>query len=406
MATATLGSKAVGSIIKLKENGVAVDYIVCKHNYETGLNGAGRTCVVRKDCHSSRQWHTSNVNAYASSALDSWLNSTFLNLFDADTRAAIGKTKFYYTKGNGDTTVTSLQRSIFILSGTELGQSHDYLNTEGSAFANASSLLIAYLNGAAVVQWTRSPYTNYTTYAWSLNTNGHFYSVGCSGTNGVRPAFTLPSDLAISSDGSATFNDPPTITSSTASGTNLGTKAAGFDLVYTVNDADKDSVTVKEYLDNVLQRSFSATLGASNTVQCVTAENWQKVLNGAHTIKVVANDGKADSAAYTVTFTKKVTTVEITLTEPLDADDAITVAVMTLTGSIPDDAVLEVLLTNNAKDPAPVWEDATQSVKNKLNHVFTNATAENGFAFNFKVTITRGASDVGGFITNIGGAFE
>lgn len=406
MATTTLGSKAVGSIIKLKENGSFVDFYVCKHNYESGLNGAGRTLVVRKDCYDQRQWHTSNVNAYASCTLDSWFNSTYKNLLDADTRAAIGQTKFYYTPGNGNTTVTTLQRAIFALSATELGCTHDYLKSEGSTLSIADTLKIAKLNGSAVVQWTRSPYTGSTTYAWGLNAVGTLVGNDCTNTSGARPAFTLPSNLSISDDGSVTYNNPPTISSGTASGTNLGTKAEGFNLNYTVSDADSDSVTVKEYLDNVLQRSYSATLGASNTIQCVTAANWQTILNGTHTLKVVANDGKADSATYTVTFTKKVTTVTVTLAEPLDADDAITVAVMTLTGSIPDDAVLKVLLTNNGKDPAPVWEDATQSVKNKLNHVFTNATATNGFAFNFKVTITRGASDLGGFLTNIGGAFE
>ena len=406
MATTTLGSKAVGSIIKLKENGSFVDFYVCKHNYESGLNGSGRTLVVRKDCYEQRQWHSSNVNAYATSTLDTWFNSTYKNLLDADTKAAIGTTKFYYTPGNGNTTVGTLSRSVFALSGTELGQTNSYLNAEGTALSNASTLKIAYLNGSAVVQWTRSPGAYGTADAWFLSANGSLGSGVCASAGGARPAFTLPSSLSISDDGSVTYNNPPTISSSTANGTNLGTKTDGFNLNYTVNDADGDSITVKEYLDNVLQRSYTATRGASNTFQCVTAANWQKILNGAHTLKVVANDGKADSAAYSVTFTKKVTTVKITLTEPLDADDAITLAVMNLTGSIPEDAVLEVLLTNNAKDPSPVWEDATQSVKNKLNHVFTNTTAKNGFAFNFKVTITRGASDVGGFITNIGGAFE
>ena len=74
-------------------------------------------------------------------------------------------------------------------------------------------------------------------------------------------------------------------------------------------------MTVKEYLDDVLKRTYTATLGQSNTVQCVTAANWQKVLNGAHTIKVVANDTKADSAPYTVTFTKAVYEASITMAE-------------------------------------------------------------------------------------------
>lgn len=406
MATTTLGNKSVGSIVKLKENGVLVDFYVAKHDYENGLNGSGRTLVVRKDCYDTRQWHTSNVNAYATSAIDTWLNSTYKNLLDADIRGVIGTTKIKYTPGNGNTTVGTLERAIFLLSVTELGRSASYANTEGTALSIASSLQIAYLNGSAVVQWTRSPLTDNTYSACCLGTNGGVGSNGCYYTYGSRPAFTLPSTLSVSDDGSVSVNTAPTISGSYATGTNLGTKTAGFNLTYTVADADGDTVTVKEYLDNVLQRTYTATLGATNTFQCVTAANFQTVLNGAHTLKVVANDGKADSAAYTITFTKKVTKATITLASALPADDIIQVMVMTLTSSIPADANLKVLVTNNANDSSPVWEDATADIKSGVNHVFTNKTAANGFAFNFKLSVERGASDTGGYISNIGGAFE
>lgn len=406
MATTTLGNKSVGSIVKLKENGVLVDFYVAKHDYENGLNGSGRTLVVRKDCYDTRQWHTSNVNAYATSAIDTWLNSTYKNLLDADIRGVIGTTKIKYTPGNGNTTVGTLERAIFLLSVTELGRSASYANTEGTALSIASSLQIAYLNGSAVVQWTRSPGANDTSYAYYLSTSGDVYGNSCNNTIGSRPAFTLPSTLSVSDDGSVSVNTAPTISGSYATGTNLGTKTAGFNLTYTVADADGDTVTVKEYLDNVLQRTYTATLGATNTFQCVTAANFQTVLNGAHTLKVVANDGKADSAAYTITFTKKVTKATITLASALPADDIIQVMVMTLTSSIPADANLKVLVTNNANDSSPVWEDATADIKNGVNHVFTNKTAANGFAFNFKLSVERGASDTGGYISNIGGAFE
>lgn len=406
MATTTLGNKSVGSIVKLKENGVLVDFYVAKHDYENGLNGSGRTLVVRKDCYDTRQWHTSNVNAYATSAIDTWLNSTYKNLLDADIRGVIGTTKIKYTPGNGNTTVGTLERAIFLLSVTELGKTASYANTEGTALSIASSLQIAYLNGSAVVQWTRSPYTNNTISACCLGASGDVDDYGCSGTGGSRPAFTLPSTLSVSDDGSVSVNTAPTISGSYATGTNLGTKTAGFNLTYTVADADGDTVTVKEYLDNVLQRTYTATLGATNTFQCVTAANFQTVLNGAHTLKVVANDGKADSAAYTITFTKKVTKATITLASALPADDIIQVMVMTLTSSIPADANLKVLVTNNANDSSPVWEDATADIKSGVNHVFTNKTAANGFAFNFKLSVERGASDTGGYISNIGGAFE
>ena len=201
MATTTLGNKAVGSIIQLKENGKLVSFYVAKHNYENGLNGMGRTLVVRKDCYDNRQWHSSNVNAYASSAIDSWLNSTYKNLLDADIRGVIGTTKIKYTPGNGNNTVGTLQRAIFLLSATELNRSASWFNVEGTALEIASSLQIAYMNGSACVQWTRSPFANSTNRAVYLGTNGGVASRGCASAYGSRPAFLIPSQYAVEVDG-------------------------------------------------------------------------------------------------------------------------------------------------------------------------------------------------------------
>ena len=406
MATTTLGNKSTGTLIKLKENGVLVDFYVAKHNYESGLNGNGRTLVVRKDVYDTRVWHNTNVNAYASCDLDAWFNGAYKNMLDADIRGVIGTTKIYYTPGNGNTSVTTLSRSIFALSMTELGQSHTYANTEGSALPIANTLKIAYRNGSAITQWTRSPVTHNTGNAWLLSANGSIGRGSCNGTFGSRPAFTLPSTLSVSDDGTVSVNTAPKITSPTGNGSNLGTKNSGFTLNYTVTDADNDPVTVKEYLDDRLLRSYRPTLGQAQTVQALTPSQYHKVLNGSHTFKVIANDGKANSNEFKVYFSKKVTSATITMAEPLPANDTIKVMVATITGQLPADAVLKVEVTNNANDPSPVWEDATNDVKTGANHVFTNQTASNGFAFNFKVSVSRGPSDTGGHISNIGGAFQ
>lgn len=205
MATTTLGNKAVGSIIQLKENGKLVSFYVAKHNYENSLNGMGRTLVVRKDCYDSRQWHSSNVNAYASSAIDSWLNGTYKNLLDADIRGVIGTTKIKYTPGNGNNTVGTLERAIFLLSATELNRSARWFNVEGTALEIASSLQIAYMNGSAVVQWTRSPRTDYTGVAVYLNTDGSVGGNSCIRAYGSRPAFTLPATTAVTANSDGTY---------------------------------------------------------------------------------------------------------------------------------------------------------------------------------------------------------
>ena len=201
-AGAPISEFAEGSIVKINESGSPVEFYVAKHNYENSLNGMGRTLVVRKDCYDTRQWHSSNVNAYASSAIDSWLNSTYKNLLDADIRGVIGTTKIKYTPGNGNNTVGTLQRAIFLLSATELNRSARWFNVEGTALEIASSLQIAYMNGSAVAQWTRSPRTNSTVSAVYLYTDGYVYGDSCTNTYGSRPAFTLPSTIVVLKDGS------------------------------------------------------------------------------------------------------------------------------------------------------------------------------------------------------------
>ena len=190
-----------GAIIKLNEGGSPVEFYVSKHDYESGLNGAGRTLVVRKDCYDNRVWDSGNVNAYASSDIDTWFNGTYKNLLDANIQEAMGTTKFRYTPGNRNNTVGTLERAIFALSITELGRSSSYGNTEGSALPIASTLRIAYRNGSPTSQWTRSPNTDNTESAWELGSNGNVYHGAQShGSSGSRPAFTLPSTLLFNPD--------------------------------------------------------------------------------------------------------------------------------------------------------------------------------------------------------------
>lgn len=179
-------------------------------------------------------------------------------------------------------------------------------------------------------------------------------------------------------------NTAPVITCDTPSGSDLGTKTSGFTVSYQVDDADGDDVTVTEKMDSTTKRTFEATLEATNQFQ-VTGTYFQQLLNGEHTMKMVAQDAGGKSSEYTLTFEKSVTSCAITMTEPMEADDQITIMAMSVTGDIPADANFQVLVTNNAKDSSPTWEDATSEVKNGANYLFENSTATNGWAFNFKV---------------------
>lgn len=624
MASVALGTKAVGSTVKLDVNGTAREFLIVHQGKPSSIydNSCDGTWLLMKDCYESRQWHSSNNNDYENSTIDSYLNSTFLNLFDANIRNAIKQVKIPYRKGAGySTTVTSgasgLSVKIFLLSGYEVGwttSDSSYFPADGAKLdyflsgngSSAQSKRVANLNGSATRWWLRSPFCHSgggSTYAFGVRSDGYWSYVSCSGSYGIRPALILPSSLLVSDDGSISTNTAPstpssitvppnimggttitiswsastdaegnlagykverstnggsswsqiyqgtekqttnavafgtdsvmyrvkaydneglesgyrtssqvevvnnnapsappaisvpnevkggeqlvvswtaasdsdgnlsgyilerainggssytqvfkgnalsftdsitkgwtsvryrvkaydsyeaesgyttspertvdnntapTITCDYADGADLGTKSSGFTVSYSVNDVDSsDTLTVVEKLDGVQKRSFTATRNQSNSF-AVTGEYFQKILNGQHTMVISVSDGKVTTTR-TFTFTKSVTTAVITLEEPMEADAQITICAITVAGSIPADAEYTVEVTNNAKDTSPVWEDCTTAAKNGTNYLFTNETAANGFAFNFRVTVSRGSSDVGGYITSIQGGFQ
>lgn len=618
MAYVTLGSKAVGSTIKLKVNGSARNFIVIHQGkpssvYDDSCNG---TWLLMKDIYENRAWHSSNTNDYANSTIHSYLNSTFLNLFESNIKNAIKQVKIPYRKGHGtSTTVTSgsngLSAKIFLLSTTETSFSYSYMpRGEGAELAyfkgcadnGSDSKRVAYLNGSATGWWLRSPGCNITSNrALMVGSAGTSGDTNCSFSYGIRPALILPSSLLVSDDGAVSTNTapstpgsisvpssimggtnisiswakssdaesnlagykverstnggspwsqiyqgtatsttnnvafgtasvmyrvkayddeglesswrtssqvtvvnnnapsaPPSIavpndvkggstlviswtaasdsdgnltgyilerstnggstytqvykgnaltytdtitkgwatvmyrvkaydsynaqsgyttsskrtvdnntapTITTSSAASLGTKSSGFTVSYSVDDEDAvDTLTVTEKLDGTTKRTYTATRKTTNSF-AVTGEYFQKITNGSHTMTVTVTDGKA-TVTKTFTFTKAVTAASITLAKPMEADAQITLCAITVGGLIPADAVFKVEVTNNGKDSSPVWEDATTEARNGRNHLFTNQTAANGFAFNFRVTAERGASGESGYIASIQGGFQ
>ena len=203
----TLDKIPIGQSIYLKENGAAVEYLVVNQGipgnsdlYDASCDG---TWLLRKDCHSQRQWNTSDVNTYANSAINTWLNGDFFNSLGSIEKATIKQAKIPYCIGNDDSTVNSgvngLPCKFFLLAGYEIGiggvnnlpqdgAKLDYFNQN----SNKDSKRIAYLNGSANYWGLRSPYTYGSIDAWGLTTQG-----GCSRFNvdnlvGVRPACILP----------------------------------------------------------------------------------------------------------------------------------------------------------------------------------------------------------------------
>lgn len=424
--------------VYLMEDGTKVKFYALCPNYESGLNGKGRTLFCRESPATSGTHTTSKRSDYRvdSNDEDTWYKNTYVNKFSDEVRNLIGSTKYagqyayHYSYSNiGGSTGTALgsetyESSFFPISAAEVGVS-DF--SDGSALSSAAiSRISNILNRYGSGIWTRSPYRRITYtdeshfptsyyYASSLyisSASGSSISTaeGTYGSScGYLPCFTLSENLYIDKDGFASANQPPEITSNAGeSGVALGEKNELFTLPYTVTDGDGDPMTITEKVNGVeMAVRENVTTGTELTVQCLSEKaKFQQILNGENTLTLEVDDGKT-TTEWTATFTKNVTSAVLSLAQPLTADDTITVAALTLEGSFPADMSLGVELTNSALDDTPVWENCTDIQRGEsrafVHHAFTNKTAARGFAFNYKVTISRGESGVGGTITMIGG---
>lgn len=205
------GDIDVGANVKINENGQPVEHIVVHQGlpgdmYDASCEG---TWCLRKDIAENRQWHSSNVNDYANSTINAYLNGDWMDRYDADVAEAIKQVKIPYRAGSGyGTTVTSgangLSVKAFLLSATELSFNMTYMPTNegvelayfsGCADNGADNKRIAYLNSSAIRWWLRSPDCNSgdgSASALSVSSNGNWNNRNCSHSYGLRPCIILP----------------------------------------------------------------------------------------------------------------------------------------------------------------------------------------------------------------------
>ena len=290
MANVKLGTKAVGSIVKIKVNGASKDFIVVQQGnpntstYDSSCNG---TWLLMKDIYTTSTFGSNN--SYKDSSIHTYLNGTFYNLIDSNIRAAIKQVKIPYQNGTGSggslpPGSNGLSTKVFLLSGYEAGwttSDNGYFPKDGvrlAYFGNSSSgnsKRIAYNGSSAAVWWLRSPYTNGGNGVWHVDTDGSGGSYWCGDSYGVRPALFFPLHSWSLTMARSSVNTAPTVSTDGAA---LGRKNAAFAWKYTVMDTDGDTLTVTEKLDGKTTRTRTGV--ASGTAltfeQTASAAGFQK----------------------------------------------------------------------------------------------------------------------------------
>lgn len=199
-------------------------------------------------------------------------------------------------------------------------------------------------------------------------------------------------------------NRPPVVT---LNSTDLGTLSnAPFSLTYTVTDEDGDAVTVTEAIDDKVYNTKTPSLGANTTFTLTTAE-WQKVLNGNHTITITATDPSGSSVKTEAQFVKKVTKISVTKKAAISVDTQPTKVIANIQGNFPTGCTYKVEACNNGNDKSPTWEDITSAVDAGKVYNFTNATkTASQWGVKVRVTVDRGTATGDVYLSAIGGNFE
>lgn len=218
---APISELAVGSPVRLSVNGTVTDFLIVNQGipsnsilYDSSCNG---TWLLMKNIYENRVWQSGNINKYESSDIHTYLNNTFLNLFESNIKDAIKQVKLPYRKNSGSggtdqSGANGLLCKIFLLGGYEVGfttsDSEDFpvdgaklsYFTSGTG-TSANNKRIAYLNGSAAAWWLRSPRASNAASVWGVYTNGDSFSSSAVNSRGILPALILPSTLSVNKNG-------------------------------------------------------------------------------------------------------------------------------------------------------------------------------------------------------------
>ena len=177
-------------------------------------------------------------------------------------------------------------------------------------------------------------------------------------------------------------------------------------ITYSVKDNEGDAITVTEKLNGEVINQFSATTNTNYTVG-ITDTFWLTCGSNTNTVEIIASDALGGSSSKTITFSRKITKLQIVMKNAIETDAKATKILVspqwTTTGGVG-----KVEVCNNGFDSDPTWEDATTMVVLNRPHLFTNTSkTASKWGIKIRITVTKNQGYDGEVaIFGFGGAYE
>lgn len=390
--------------INTKYNGHTIVWIIADKNHRGYPNNT--VTLISERVLLDKKFDSSTIK-YQDSELRRWINDNngLLKNFSSNFKNDIVYTSISTASGNATD-------KMFLVSMTEVGLESGS-EKEGyrfPLFTDNNSRMGKDFDNSNKAWWLRTFYKSTENLLRTVDTDGNANAQYYYNASGVRPLCNLKPEILIydnkGSDGAYTisWNRIPIIETTTSA--NMGLQNKEFEFTYKVSDQDNPTLTVNEYLDGKSTKQFTATAGSTYTFS-LSRLAYQKLLNGNHTIKIVANDNEGGVAEKVFNFRKNETKILFELEKPLEADAMVTKALINLVATIPEKALLKIEACNNGNDANPTWEDVTDKVTGNKKMFFSNKqkTASN-WGFNIRVSVERNGAIGECYISSIGGNFE
>ena len=175
---------------------------------------------------------------------------------------------------------------------------------------------------------------------------------------------------------------------------------------YSVSDNEGDEVTITEFLNGNIIKTFTAVLGQKYSIT-LTDDFWIACNGKENTITISAEDSNKTTTCEYVTFSRKVDKIQFTTKYPIETSTAASKIMVTPQWDITN-ATGKVEACNNGFDNSPTWEDITSMVTACRPYVFINSTkTANKWGIKIRITITKNEGYTGEVaIYGFGGAYE
>ena len=175
---------------------------------------------------------------------------------------------------------------------------------------------------------------------------------------------------------------------------------------YSISDNEGDEVTITEFLNGNIIKTFTAVLGQKYSIT-LTDDFWIACNGKENTITISAEDSNKTTTYEYVTFSRKVDKIQFTTKYPIETSTAASKIMVTPQWDITN-ATGKVEACNNGFDNSPTWEDITSMVTACRPYVFINSTkTANKWGIKIRITITKNEGYTGEVaIYGFGGAYE